>query len=98
MHELEVIKSACAQALTEKDGALTRDTLFRSVADPETVMELVRLVEESITPHELETLTILIHNLTEYLEAVKEDIDDATLPDREDLIRRAKYFLTIYGR
>lgn len=98
MHDLEVIKSACAQALIEKDDNSSGNILFRSVADPESVMELVRLLELSITSHELETLTILIRNLTQYLEAVKEDIDDAALPDRHELIRRANYFLMIYAR
>jgi len=98
MHELDVIKSVCAQALTEKDDHSRGNILFRSVVDPESVMELVRLVEESITPNELETLTILIRNLIHYLEAVKEEIDNSALPDRHDLIRQAKYCLSIYAR
>lgn len=98
MHELDVIKSACTQALLEKNDHSPVNSYFRSIADPECVLELVRMVEESITPHELETLMMLIRNLTHYLEVVKEDIDDVALPDRHDLIRRAKYFLLIYAR
>lgn len=98
MHEFEVIKNACAQALTEENGCKDGATRLYNVVDPESIMELVTLVEASITPHELETLTILIRNLTNYVEAIKDDKNNASLPDREDLIRQAKYVLSIYAR
>jgi len=98
MQELDVIKNACMQALTGKENAVTSDTLFHSVVDPELVMELVGMVEENISAHELETLTILIRNLTDSLEAMQDKAACATLPDQDDLIRHAKYILSIYAR
>ncbi len=98
MREFEIIKNACAQALTEENDSEKGSTRFYSVVDPESVLELVTLVEASITPHELETLTVLIRNLTNYVEATNDDKNNASLPDRDDLIRQAKYVLSIYAR
>ena len=93
MHDFEIIKNACMN----QDNEINR-TLFYKVINPDVVMDLVGLVEESITTHELETLTILIRNLTNCLEATGSEKENNTLPDREDIIRQAKYVLAIYAR
>ena len=95
MHDFEVTKSACMQAM---DGNESSRALFHRVVNPEVALELVGLVEDRITPHELETLTILVRNLTNYLEATRVEEKNNMLPDRDDLIRQAKYALSIYAR
>ena len=100
MRDLDVIKGACVQAL---DSANTNNHAnnhiqFHQIADPETVLELVKLLEESITAHELESMMKLINNLVTCLEAVPNDNNNQSLPDRDDQIRQAKSMLAIYAR
>ena len=98
MHDFDIIKNACAQAVSDNGDKEIKLDLFYKVVNPDVVMELVGLVEESITTHELETLTILIRSLTNYLEATGADRLNNILPDRDDLIRQAKYVLAMYAR
>ncbi len=98
MHDFDIIKNTCAQALNGNSDNEINQTLFYKVVNPDVVLELVGLVEESITTHELETLTILIRNLINCLEATADDRENNTLPDRDDLIRQAKRVLSIYAR
>ena len=98
MHDFDLIKSVCAQAMNENCVDVSRRAMFYNLVDPELVLELIGLVEESVTTHELEALTILIRDLTNHLEEAEQNRCNITLPDRDRLIRQAKYMLSIYGR
>ncbi|HEY8096219.1 MAG TPA: hypothetical protein VIE65_09065, partial [Methylobacter sp.] len=87
MHDLEAIKSACINALNDEQDNQNGIALFREVADPASVLELVTMVQASITAHELETLTRVIRNLIDYVEAVPDDDHKAVHLDRQELIR-----------
>lgn len=98
MHDLEVIKNACIDALNDDEANLGGMALFREVVDPASVLELVNVVETSITAHELETLTRLIRKLTDYVEAVPDDANKAAHLDRDELIRYAKHIYGVFAR
>lgn len=98
MHEIDVIKNVCIQALDDTKDVRDRMMLFREIADPASVLELVSLVEASITPHDLETLTMLIRNLADYLEAVPDTGNEVMHLDRDDLLRQARHALSLYAR
>ncbi len=98
MPEIDIIKNACIQALDDTKDVRDRTMLFREIVDPASVLELANLVEASITPHDLETLMLLIRNLADYLEAVPDTGNDMTHLDRDDLLRQARYTLSIYAR
>ncbi|CAN5466053.1 hypothetical protein BH11PSE11_BH11PSE11_04190 [soil metagenome] len=98
MHELDVIKNACIKALNDDGESPNGMALFHEVVDPGSVLELVNIVQTTVTAHELETLTRLIRNLTEYVEAVPDDGKKAVQVDREELIRYAKHLYAVYAR
>ena len=98
MNDLEVIKNACIKALNEDGESPNGMALFRDVVDPGSVLELVNIVQAAITAHELETLTRLIRNLTDYVEAVPDDGKKAVHVDRDELIRYAKHTYAVYAR
>lgn len=98
MHSLPIIKHACLAALDEGEedaaGALAE---FRSIADPQTVLELIQLVENTtsrISDEELQALGKLIRDLTGYIKmhgGIQAD------PVRDDLLLQARQLLGLTG-
>jgi hypothetical protein len=98
MHDLEVIKKACTDALQNDESNPEVIAQFHEVVDPASVLELVHVLESSITAHELETLTRLIRDLTDYVEAVPDEANRSTHLDRDQLIRYARHLYGVFAR
>ena len=98
MHDLEAIRDACTRVLEEREDKVGALSQYREVVDPESVLELVHMLESGITAHELETLTRMIRSLIDYVEVVPDDANRAVHLDREELLREAKYLHAVYAR
>jgi hypothetical protein len=96
MHSLSIIKDACIAALDDDEEPSGRSN-FRSIADPQTVLELVQIAEKAekgISEEELRALGKLIRDLTGYI-----NMNGGTGPGpvRDDLLLQARQLMGVTG-
>jgi hypothetical protein len=87
MHALNVLKTACYEALEDGDKAL-----YYSVVDPTSVLEMIATLEAFPAADEMEAVSSLLDKLTDYIKR---------LPDRDkegaDLILWARQLRGVVG-
>lgn len=97
MVDLDKIMLACNQALEDSEDSFSNSLPFFELADPQSVLELVRLVEANTVGHELGRLVTLIRDLSDCLQSVPDEVCPAVRLDKNDMISKANCVLAIYG-
>ena len=95
MHSLSIIKDACVAALEGDDPGSMAD--FRSIADPQTVLDLVTIAEKAgqgISEEELLALGNLVRDLTGYITLHCGSGSDSA---RDDMLLQAGHLLGLTG-
>lgn len=97
MHSLDVIKSACIEAIdTQEDDPHWRG-LYCSIVGPATVLEMAQQIEtfeKVVTMDELQALGKLVRDMSGYIKMTGGDKPD---PVRDDLLLQAKQLLDVAG-
>ncbi|MDB5853312.1 MAG: hypothetical protein JWR22_1353 [Herminiimonas sp.] len=86
MHALSVLKTACHEALEEGDKAL-----YYSVVDPTSVLELIETVEVFPAADEMEAISSLLDQLTDYVKR------SPSSPERDDLVLLSRQIRGVVG-
>ena len=97
MVDLDKIMLACNQALEDSEDSFSNSLPFFEMADPQSVLELVRLVEANTVGHELGRLLSLIRDLSACLQSVPDSVCSKFGRDKNEIISQANSVLAIYG-
>lgn len=87
MHALDVLKTACHEALEQGDIQL-----FVSVVDPSSVLEMIHEIERQRTEEEIEAISRLLDELTDYIKR-----SPSQDKERAELILRARQIRGVVG-
>lgn len=97
MHSLEVIKTACVDALEKSEDGAEWRAEYCSIVDPSTALEMAARIEQCenlISGEELQALGKLVRELTGYIRLTAGDKAD---PMRDDLLLHARQLLGVMG-
>jgi hypothetical protein len=86
MHALSVLKTACYEALEDGDKAL-----YYSVVDPTSVLELIETVEVFPAADEMEAISSLLDQLTDFVKR------SPSSPERDDLVLLSRQIRGVVG-
>lgn len=87
MHTLSVLKTACHEALEQGDMSL-----YASVVDPSSVLEMIHALESHRSVEELEAISSLLDELTDYIKR-----SPSHDKERAELILRARQVRGVVG-
>lgn len=97
IHDLSLMEDACINALAgeqEYPGGMAE---FHSVVDPASALHVVRIAKSALSEEERQELGRLMAELTFYVKVVPDDNGAAASIDRDELILRARRFLSSIG-
>ena len=96
MVDLDKIILVCNQALEDSEDSFSNSLPFFEMADPQSVLELVRLVEANTVTQELGRLVKLIRDLSACLQSVPDEVCPAVGRDKKEMLNQANCVLAIY--
>lgn len=96
MVDLDKIILVCNQALEDSEDSFSNSLPFFEMADPQSVLELVRLVEANTVSQELDRLLTLIRDLSACLQSVPDEVCPMVGPAKQEMLSQANCVLAIY--